>query len=153
MVRDDVEGFVLTSELALFFSFSRFSPIADEGVELAKSREVPGVLGVFAEDPKDANAPDPRPNADEAPVVGEAVVVVVKGAMPLNGLGLLLKGPSAPPKRFAGWYGRGFSDFVFSLLALFELDVERVSLLELSNAVSQRFFAGRRIRWGQLVLV
>ena len=103
MFRDDVEGFVLTSEPALFFSFSRFSPIADEGVELAKSREVPGVLGVFAEDPKDANAPDPRPKADEAPVVGEAVVVVVKGAMPLNGLGLLLKGPSVPPKRFAGW--------------------------------------------------
>ena len=103
LVRDDVERFVLTSEPVLLFSFSRFSPTAVEGVELAKSREVPGVLGVFAEDPKDAKAPDPRPNADEAPLVGEAVVVVVKGAMPLNGLGLLLKGPSAPPKRFAGW--------------------------------------------------
>lgn len=103
LVRDDVEETVLTSELVLSLSFSRFSPIAVEGVELAKSSEVPGVLGVFAEDPNDAKAPDPRPKADEAPLVGEAVFVVVKGAMPLNGLDLLLKDPSAPPKRFAGW--------------------------------------------------
>ena len=101
--RDGVEGIVLTSEPALYFSFSRFSPAAVEGVGLAKSREVPGVLGVLAEDPKDAKAPDPRPKADEAPLVGDAVFVVVNGAMPLNGLGLLLNDPSTPPKRFAGW--------------------------------------------------
>ena len=103
LVRDDVEGAALPSELVLSLSFSRFSPIVVEGVELAKSRDVPGVLGVFVEDPNDAKAPDPRPKADEAPLVGEAVFVVVKGAMPLNGLDLLLKDPSAPPKRFAGW--------------------------------------------------
>ena len=103
LVRVDVERVVLTSDPALSFSFSRFSPNAVEGVELAKSSDVPGVLGVFAEDPKDAKAPDPRPKADEAPLVGDAVFVVVKGAMPLNGLDLLLKDPSAPPKRFAAW--------------------------------------------------
>lgn len=103
LLKDDVEGNVLTSGPALSFSFSRFSPAAVEGVELAKSRAVPGVLGVFAEDPKDAKAPDPRPKADEAPLVGEAAFVVVKGAMPLNGLDLPLRDPSPPPKRFAGW--------------------------------------------------
>lgn len=102
LFRDDVEGNVLTSGPALSFSFSRFSPAALKGVELPNSRDVPGVLGVFAEDPKDAKAPDPRPKADEAPLVGEAALVLVKGAMPLNGLGLLLRDPSPPPKRFAG---------------------------------------------------
>lgn len=137
LFRDNVEGLVLTSDQALSFSFSRFSPAAIEGVELPKSRDVAGVLGVFAEDPNDAKAPDPRPKADEAPLVGEAAFVVVKGAMPLNGLDLLLKDPSPPPKRFAGWYGREFSGFVLSLLALLLLEVERASLLELSNALCQ----------------
>ena len=79
LFRDGVEEIVLTSDPVLSFSFSRFSPVAVEGVELAKSSEVPGVLGVFAEDPKDAKA------------------------IPLNGLDLLLKDPSVPPNRFAGW--------------------------------------------------
>lgn len=101
LFRDNVEIFALTSSPVL--SFSRFSPAAVAGVELPKSSDVPGVLGVLAEDPNDAKAPDPRPKADEAPLVGEATFVVVKGAMPLNGLGLLLRDPSPPPKRFAGW--------------------------------------------------
>ena len=104
LLKDNAEGFVLTSDsaLSLSFSFSFFSPVAVKGVELLKSRDVPGVLGVFAEDPNDAKAPDPRPKADEAPLVGEATFVVVNGAIPLNGLDLLLKDPSPPPKRFAG---------------------------------------------------
>ena len=97
LFRDIVELVALVSDPALSFSLSRFSPAAVEGVELVKSREVPGVLGVFAEDPKEAKAPDPRPKADEAPLVGEATLVVVKGAMPLNGLDLLLKEPSVGP--------------------------------------------------------
>lgn len=36
-----------------------------------KSSALPGVFGVL-EDPKEANAPDPRPNALEAPAVGDA---------------------------------------------------------------------------------
>lgn len=103
LLRDNVEGCALTSDAAMSLSFSRFSPAALEGVELPNSRDVPGVLGVFAEDPNDAKAPDPRPKAEEAPLVGEEALVVVKGAMPLNELDLLLKDPSPPPKRFAGW--------------------------------------------------
>ena len=103
LFRDDVEGLVLTSDQTLSFSLSRFSPAAVEGVGFPKSRDVAGVLGVFAEEPNDAKAPDPRPKADEAPVVGEAVFVVVNGVIPLNGLDLPLKDPSPPPKRFAGW--------------------------------------------------
>ena len=61
---------------------------------------MPGVLGVLAEDPKDANAPDPSPKAEDAPVVGEATVVVVKGEIPLKGFDLPLVEPS-PPNRFA----------------------------------------------------
>ena len=128
LVRDDTEAFDLTSAppLSLEFSFSRFSVT---GAELPKSREVPGVFGVFADDPNDANAPEPRPNADEAPFVGDATLVVVKGVMPLNGLDLLLTEPSLL-NRFAGWYGREESDLVLSLLGL---AVERDSLLELLN--------------------
>lgn len=69
---------------------------------MVKSKAVPGVFGVFPEDPNEAKAPDPSPNAEEAPAVGEAILVVVTGAMLLKGFDLLLKEPS-PPKRFAGW--------------------------------------------------
>jgi hypothetical protein len=43
-----------------------------------KSIAVPWVFGVF-EAPKDANAPDPRPNALEAPVVGDVTDAELKG--------------------------------------------------------------------------
>lgn len=36
-------------------------------VLVLKSNAVPGVLGVLAAEPKDANAPEPRPKADAAP--------------------------------------------------------------------------------------
>ena len=61
---------------------------------------MPGVLGVFAEDPKDAKAPEPSPKAEEAPVVGEETLVVVKGDMPFNRFALPPPLPS-PPNRFA----------------------------------------------------
>ena len=48
--------------------------LADNPTTLPKSRAVPGVFGIF-EDPKDANAPEPRPNALDAPAVGEAMEV------------------------------------------------------------------------------
>jgi hypothetical protein len=89
------------SPLDFEFSFTLFSLLVD-GVELLKSRGVPSVLGVFPEDPKDAKAPEPSPNADDALLVGDPTLVVVNGGMPLKGLDLLLKDPS-PPKRFAGW--------------------------------------------------
>lgn len=98
---EDPFGLISAPPFSLALSFSRFSLGAAADVPLLKSSEVPGVLGVLAEDPKDAKAPEPSPKAEEAPEVGDATVVVVKGAMPLNGLDLLLKDPS-PPKRFAG---------------------------------------------------
>lgn len=118
-------------ELSFALSFSRFSPVVD-GIEvgLPRSREAPGVLGVLAEDPNDANAPDPNPNAEDAPLVGEATLDGVKGEMPLKGLVLLLAEPS-PPKRFVDEYGREESDLALSLLVVFEVDVESESLLEL----------------------
>ena len=65
-----------------------------------KSNAVPGVLGVLLADPKDAKAPDPRPKADEPPVVGDASAPGVNGEMALNGLRPPCDDVS-PPKRFA----------------------------------------------------
>ena len=70
---------VFESEREAFESFAprSLSDFSAEGVfalpptTLPKSKAPPGVFGVFTE-PKDANAPDPRPNALDAPVVGEA---------------------------------------------------------------------------------
>lgn len=45
-------------------------------VDREKSNAVPGVLGVLLALPKDANAPLPRPNADDAPEVGVGAVLV-----------------------------------------------------------------------------
>lgn len=103
LVSDDCDGFALIPPSIPDFEFSLrlFSLIVD-GVGLQKSSDVPGVLGVLLEDPNDANAPEPKPNAEEAPFVGDATLLVVNGAMPLKGLDLLLKDPS-PPNRFADW--------------------------------------------------
>lgn len=62
--------------------------VAGEGDDMAaalKSKAVPGVLGVLAADPKEANAPEPSPNAEEPPVVGDAKPPGVKGEMALKG--------------------------------------------------------------------
>lgn len=134
LVNEDAEALVLMAFPVPSFatSFSCFSPIGC--VELVKSSDDPGVRGVLPADPKEANAPDPRPKADEAPLVGEATLVVVNGDMPLNGLVLLLKDPS-PPNLFAGWYGRDPSALLVSLAELLELEVERESLLELARHI------------------
>ena len=101
LVNDASDAFGLTSAPPLSFeaSFSRFSAVE---LELLKSKAVPGVFGVLPDDPNEAKAPDPSPNAEEAPLVGEATLVEVTGTMPLKGLDLLLNDPS-PPNRFAGW--------------------------------------------------
>lgn len=87
---------------ALFSIFSLFSKGVGGTelpfVALLKSNAVPGVLGVLDDDPKDANAPEPKPNADDAdaPDVGDVIPEVLKGAIALKGL----RAPSDPPKRF-----------------------------------------------------
>ena len=48
---------------------------------------MPGVLGTLFEVPKDAKAPEPRPNAEEAPAVGDATAVL-EDVMELKGLDL-----------------------------------------------------------------
>ena len=85
LAKDDEDACVLTlSPLSFPESFSRLSTELEP-----KSRAVPGDLGVLTDDPKDANAPEPRPNAEEAPAVGEAtLVVVVDGEMVLKGFDL-----------------------------------------------------------------
>lgn len=57
----------------------------DDMAAALKSKAVPGVLGVFAAEPKEANAPEPRPKAEEPPVVGDARPPGVNGGMALNG--------------------------------------------------------------------
>lgn len=90
---------------------------------LPKSKAFPGDFGVFAE-PKEAKAPEPRPNALEAPMVGEARAPV-EGEMELKGFGFAWEGVS-PPWRFSPEKLRDVS-------ALFPVgfDVLRDSLLEL----------------------
>lgn len=134
LASEEIDGFGLISVPLVSFpdSLSRFSPPAKELVEvLPRSSDAPGVLGVLAEDPKDANAPEPSPKAEDAPFVGEATFVVVKGEIPLNGLGLPLAELSAP-NRLVDEYVRGVSILLVSLPLLVELDVESESLLELS---------------------
>jgi len=74
--------------------------VAGEGDDMAaalKSNAVPGVLGVLPAEPKDANAPEPSPKAEEPPVVGDANPPGVNGDMALKGL----RPPwdESPPKR------------------------------------------------------
>lgn len=130
LAKEDVDAFGLMSAPPASFtaSFSRFS--TPGVVELPRSRDVPGVLGVLVEGPKAANAPDPSPKAEDAPLVGEATLLVFRGEMPLNGLGLP-PADASPPKRLADGYGRGESDLLLSLLVLLVLEVERESRLEL----------------------
>lgn len=90
---------------------------------------MPGVLGVFADRPKDAKAPEPRPKAEEAPGVGEATLVVVKGGMPLSGV--LPLDALSPLNRLEDENVRDPSGLVeFSLLVV---EVVREALLELRD--------------------
>jgi hypothetical protein len=78
-VRDVLEGLVPRS-----FVFSVVGVLA---TRLPKSSAPLGVFGAFDE-PKDANAPDPRPNALDAPTVGEDMELA-EGDIALNGFLLL----------------------------------------------------------------
>ena len=137
LARDEVETFVLMSAPVASFpnSFSRFSaPVFEAFPKPPVSRDVPGVLGVLMEDPKDAKAPEPSPKAEDAPFgVGEEIFVVLRGGIPLNGLGLPLPGVSLP-KRFTDEYARDASVLLTSLL-LVEFDVDKESLLELLRSL------------------
>jgi len=65
--REDLDGL----EARSLFCFSAFGVFEEDiPTMLPKSRAPPGVLGVF-EEPKEAKAPDPRPNALDAAADGE----------------------------------------------------------------------------------
>ncbi len=96
---------------------------------------VAGVLGVFVEEPKDAKAPDPKPNAEEAPAAGEATFEVFKGVMPLREF--LLPDVPSPPERLVAEKVREPSGLPFSLSVE---EVVREVLLELRvPLVSERW--------------
>jgi hypothetical protein len=99
---------------------------ADPPTAVLKSNAPPGVFGVFA-DPKEANAPDPNPNALDAPAVGEANEVA-EGDMALKGF-LLLWDERSPCLRTEE------NDRVDSFVAEVPLELEapvvKESLLEL----------------------
>lgn len=100
-------------------SFTCFSAVGvlPEPMTLPKSSAPPGVFGVFADDPKEANAPEPRPKALDAFAVGEARAVVEGDmAMPPKGFLLLWEDESAcrrPGVKFrAGCSLEGAAPFV-----------------------------------------
>lgn len=93
-----------------------------------KSNAPPGVFGVF-EAPNEANAPDPRPNALDAPAVGEAREVV-DCDMALKGFRLLWEGVS-PWRRVEG----NIRSLEGRAPLVEEAPVARESLLELERRV------------------
>lgn len=114
-----------------FFSEGVDGAVDDMAAAL-KSKAVPGVLGVLAAEPNEAKAPEPRPKADEPPVVGDASPPGVNGGMALKGF----RPPwdESPPKRLVAdtvrWCGSDLS--LFS-----ECDMERESLLVLFGETGQ----------------
>ena len=87
-------------------------------VALLKSNAVPGVFGVLEEDPKDAKAPEPKPNAEDAdaPAVGDAIPEVLRGAMALKGFrSELPKRLELEKSREPGWSLREESLLSFSM--------------------------------------
>jgi hypothetical protein len=127
---------VLCTALLAVFSF-RSPGVVGAAVELVaavlKSKAVPGVFGVLLADPNEANAPDPRPNAEEPAVVGEARLVLVKGDMALKGF-LPPCDELSPPRRFETENVRDGA----SGLSPWDVDSESLLLL-LHNASQSRF--------------
>ena len=129
---EDVDPLDVTLLLpaSLVPSFPRFSIVgADDATAEPKSSDVPGVFGVFAEEPKDAKAPEPRPNAEDAPELGEETLVD-SGDIPLKGFDLPCE-EFSPPNRLVDVNVRGESILV--LLVASELFVEMEGLLVLGR--------------------
>ena len=102
LVRDDVEVWGAMF-LSAGFELSRFSAVVGVLALLLKSRAFPGVRGVlFADEPKEAKAPEPRPNAEDAPVVGVLLLVVLRGSILLKGFGLPVPALSGPMRLAEG---------------------------------------------------
>lgn len=102
-----------------------------------KSNALPGVFGVLLADPKDAKAPEPSPNAEEPPVVGDASAPGVNGEMALKGLRPPCDDVAAKPFAVAENVRVGGWSFWWS-----DCEVVRESLLVLQGAV-RRVIRGR----------
>lgn len=131
----------LLATLPLGFSF--FSPgvagVTPEAAAVLKSKAVPGVFGVLVEDPNEANAPDPRPNAEEPAAVGDARPLPVKGEMALKGF--FPPWEESPPMRRdaenvrVGASGLSLWDMDRESLLVLERRVHRFSLLSIGDYV------------------
>ena len=96
-------------------------------------------------EPNEANAPEPRPNAEDPPVVGEFKPLPVRGGIALNGFARPLWDEVSPPKRLeAGKLRPGGS-----CLSLWWSDMERESLLVLQG-VSWWLRLSTWGAWGQV---
>jgi hypothetical protein len=96
-----------------------------------RSKVLPGVLGVFVEEPKEANAPEPSPNAFDAPTDGEETPPE-RGDMALKGLDRPWE--LSGPKRFDEWV-RGSSGLELPSLSLV---VDSDSLFALHQCARQQ---------------
>lgn len=94
-----------------------------------KSKAVPGVLGVLVAEPNEAKAPEPRPKAEEPPIVGEARALVVSGGMALKGLRPPCEDESPPKRLVVAEKVRAGGSWGWSTWA-----VERESLLVLGES-------------------
>src|SRR6266542_3439246 len=104
---------------------------------LTKSNAPLGVFSVL-EDPKDANAPDPNPNALDAPAVGEEMEDA-DGDIALKGFLLLCEElfPCLREKSRAGWSLLEPAPFVEGA------PVDKESLLVLLVLMSVRYFVAK----------
>lgn len=118
LLKEDAEPLDLT----VFAPGPSLSPSA--ALDGFRSKPPPGVLGVFVDDPNDAKAPDPRPNADDALAEGEGTFVE-RGDIALKGF----ERPMEPSNRLDEW-PRGESDLMLVLSLPSDPDMDRESLLE-----------------------
>ncbi len=97
-----------------------------------KSKAVPGVFGVLAAEPNDANAPEPSPKAVDAPAVGDVSPLGVIGERALKGF----RPPweESPPGRLAPENGRWAPSGLSPCVS--ECDMDRESLLVLLDVIS-----------------
>jgi hypothetical protein len=100
-VREVLEFFcaMLFPKDASFAPFSKVDVLAPP-TTLPKSRAFPADFGAFAE-PNEAKAPEPRPNALEAPAVGDDMPAVGEGSA-LKGFDFPPWEDVSPPKRLEG---------------------------------------------------
>lgn len=113
-VTDDVSLPVTFTAFLDSFSFPPVPPVSPAGV-----------FGVF-DDPKLANAPEPKPKAEEAPALGETKAPLPPELILLKGFDFPCDDVS-PPKRFEDVKVRGESVLDVSLLAR-DVDVDKESL-------------------------